>query len=507
VFVEVLSVFAKEYLLHETKLTAHKIFYDGGGGFFLYASDSRSMEAIKKLLKTIEVTINASIVKEDIYIALSIVSIGNEEDFASYWQEIALASNKDKLRKYLNDFIAFDPYAYDDSVGLVELLDMNVGSLKAIASRCFDHLCEVVDAPSLKSNAAIQAFQPLENFPKWHGRLYAAYQDEIDTEVAEREAKTTEKAIQIARGNVIDYQFLAHFAYERTGTRKIAILKMDIDDLSNLFRHAPSQSVGQKVSQLISTFLSDGIADLLRLPFPNRKYTEATLQDNIYTIFSGGDDCFFVGAWDAILEFVAHVRTAFNQKAREIEEVFEGLAIAEDQLTLPPTISVGVVLVEPTYPVVRFDKLASQALEEAKYSEQYNFSKNKITLFDEVLSWHEFSELKANAQKLKELVKKKGEPKSTLNRIQQSAGKYQLLRDKENPNIYINLAVGKLFYMIRHARNEATISKDIITPYVKDLIGAFTRDEYINPMKYPMAARWAELLTRNYEKQHEINGE
>lgn len=522
VFVEALSVFAEQLIINKLTIQDYGIFYNGGGSFYLSINEQdRTLSELEDNLKDVEIGLNAVLFKEDIYIAFSIVPIENEEAFPNYWKAVSQQSNVDKLRKYLLDTEAFEPYLYLDVEGegndkaeeekgrfLLSELDLERKTAKEVAAFVFEELSKRMETPDLNAKKELAVEKVKSNFPIWRGGLYDIYREKIQTELEKRNSRrrSDERRERITKGrSIIDYHFLAEFAYERTGTKRIGILKMDIDDLGNLFSEAPDKSVAQEVSKKITTFLGETTNQLLETPFleTTDESKPYRFQDNIYTIFSGGDDCFFVGAWDAIFEWAKRLHSEFTNVAAEIKTIFDetGVNINAEKLVLPPTISAGIVLVEPTYPVVRFYKLANAALDRAKYEyvDQYDFKKNKIALFDEVLSWEEFEHAKNTAELLAELVndKKNPEPKSTLEKIRQSARKFQQMQRDALEKNYINMAVGKLFYMLRNSRNEDEISKQIILPYAKDLIGALVGNKHTNPMQYPLAARWAELLTRN----------
>jgi len=229
-------------------------------------------------------------------------------------------------------------------------------------------------------------------------------------------------------------------------------------------------------------------------------------RDNIYTIFSGGDDCIFVGAWDTIFQWARLVQGKFAEEVVPKTVVYD-----EKGNQLPITLSGGLIVVEPTYPVIRFADLAEAALGKAKafkfWEQKENRSeqeatKNRICLFDEVLSWEEFKEANEIAFTLKAMLtpegnNQKGAPRSILEQIRSTAADFKILQNEALAGQIAGPSVAKLFYYIRHAKNKEKLAKKIIEPYADDLIDAFTLHHKKNPMKYPVAARWAELLTRS----------
>jgi CRISPR-associated protein Csm1 len=194
------------------------------------------------------------------------------------------------------------------------------------------------------------------------------------------------------------------------------------------------------------------------------------------------------------------------------------------------TLSAGIVLVHKKYPVVRFANLAENALKDAKsyrYRKEEQPTKNKISLLGEVLSWKDFEDAQKHAQMLRQAIlnDQNGEKnlRAALQKIQSSKEQFdQQHQWAKEGNLKVT-KVWRLFYTTRQyikkprrrQENRADESYDInllqqeeiyreqrkamvnlVVNYYQSLMRAF-KGEPTNPMKYPLIARWVELLTRN----------
>jgi CRISPR-associated protein Csm1 len=256
--------------------------------------------------------------------------------------------------------------------------------------------------------------------------------------------------------------------------------------------------------------IRDRLYELLQTPIQhNEVYKELPNQrtaypeqykDNIYTVFAGGDDCFFVGGWDTILDWAALVRKEFKEYVIDTKR-----NIIHPKTGKIPTISAGVVIVDAKFPVIRFAELAEEALSKAKASNR-NEQKNKICLFDQVLTWDEFAKAAKWSKDLKGLIEN-NEKKSMLERIKRSAIGYEKLQEKATTGRISAPKVANLFYYVRRNANEnnITLLEDLVTQYTNALLLAFLSSRkgepiIMNPMLLPIAARWAEFLTRKNTK-------
>lgn len=274
----------------------------------------------------------------------------------------------------------------------------------------------------------------------------------------------------------IDFNFLAEFANIRTGTKKLGILKMDVDNLSIFFKDCSLEKL-EKRSKIFESFFVTNILGLRKKLFPN----------DIYTVFVGGDDCFFIGGWDKILEFAMEVNDNFKDFANELQK---------NELTKTETnisISAGIVIVDSTYPIVQFSDLAEDALSIVKTN-----GKNGVSIFEEKLSWDAFEKTKEITDILCKVVKYE-DSRAILDILIKSGSSFKIAKNRANDKIIDFPRVWGLKYYLRNIKNKEAfklLEENVINEYTNALKNLFQHKETINPMMYPIAARWCEFLTR-----------
>ena len=152
------------------------------------------------------------------------------------------------------------------------------------------------------------------------------------------------------------------------GTEALGILKADLDNLGLIF------ACGLK-HQSISTFatLSRQISHFFSIYLPYTLSTRDKFRD-IYTVFSGGDDLFFIGPWNRVIDFAIWLNDSFKEFA------------CDNSI---PTISAGIKVCKTGTPVPFFAKLSEEALAKSKAG-----GKNCLTLFDETVSWDNLRKLR-----------------------------------------------------------------------------------------------------------------
>ncbi len=509
------------------------LFSEGGGSFFLHLQNSNvSAPDIKKIVKEAERLANEKAMIDDLYMVLSVVTYQEVDDFKSYWKKITKTSNKEKLQKYTlagneSDTTRnpFTPFSHDeknhDWIGFahefvkremkeIVKTELNLKDIE-LFKEGIDGLLTRFSLPERVITDLREGFfkdKIQDKLPEWHPALYCAFSDDIKQELKKRNQGITDKKEEekIRPYDIIDYSFLAYFAGERTGTEKLGILKMDVDSLGLLFQYQTDRTEAERVSKEIKSFFEERLYEMLQRNIKHdydtghREVNPDKYRDNIYTVFAGGDDCFFVGGWDTILDWAALVRKEFKEYVIDTKR-----NIIHPKTGKIPTISAGVVIVDAKFPVIRFAELAEEALSKAKASNR-NEQKNKICLFDQVLTWDEFAKAAKWSKDLKGLIEN-NEKKSMLERIKRSAIGYEKLQEKATTGRVSAPKVANLFYYVRRNANEnnITLLEDLVTQYTNALLLAFLSSRkgepiIMNPMLLPIAARWAEFLTRKNTK-------
>jgi len=176
----------------------------------------------------------------------------------------------------------------------------------------------------------------------------------------------------LAESSTNDFKALAKrsidFA-EGSGVERIGILRADVDNLGKVFAGAgetlglPSRLRGMSRDALVSRSLAKFFTHYL-----DHMITDCRPGSNepwaLTTVYSGGDDVFLVGAWNQVIEFALFLEEKFNQ--------YTCGAL---------TLSAGIAIHKPSYPLYRMAEDAAEAERTAK-----GRNKNQLCIrFDELI--------------------------------------------------------------------------------------------------------------------------
>lgn len=197
------------------------------------------------------------------------------------------------------------------------------------------------------------------------------------------------------------------------GKPLLGYLKIDLDNLGRTFVFGfkrPSDShdtVSRQatMSRLLDLFFTGWVEHLLSSEFPD-----------CYVIFSGGDDMLVVGPWDRMLGLSLGVRRAFAK--------FTGCPVEDSRLTL----SAGLAILKPDYPVARAVTVVNEALEMSK-----DKGRNRITILGTTLPWNEWADAFKEWQELRPLIKEaKGVSSAFLHSLVAFGGMWQEYVNEKN---------------------------------------------------------------------------
>ncbi|MBN1220826.1 MAG: type III-A CRISPR-associated protein Cas10/Csm1 [Anaerolineae bacterium] len=160
--------------------------------------------------------------------------------------------------------------------------------------------------------------------------------------------------LTISRTAALSHMFDHFFGgYLNTLCRKLTI-RWQEDLAKNQERKADLQQALQKLRQESD---EDGPVNLDRL------------DSLFYIVYAGGDDLLIIGPWDQTVELAQQLYRDFRVYTCENPNI---------------TLSAGITLVKPHFPVQRFVELVGEALEQSK-----NKGRNRLTLFDQTVLWRD----------------------------------------------------------------------------------------------------------------------
>ena len=254
----------------------------------------------------------------------------------------------------------------------------------------------------------------------------------------------------------------------------LGILRMDVDGLGKRFIEG-FNSIEQyrAFSNRLVDFFEKGIKDLQQ---------EAAYKPYLNIIYSGGDDLFIIGRWDKVIDFAERIQQETISRFKN-----DGISI-----------SGGVAIVKPKFPIAKAAEMAGEAEEAAK---QYRKEKNAFNMFGKTVTWEkEFSYVKNFKNEFVSLINSYGLSKGILHKIMlyaEIANINKKSRKKEKPEDF-SYMWHMSYYLTRYI--ERNKSNGVICDFCRNL-----RDNELAANKgrnlelVALAARWAELQLRIQE--------
>lgn len=167
------------------------------------------------------------------------------------------------------------------------------------------------------------------------------------------------------------------------GIERLGVLRMDVDDLGLTFERGlgkrASLSRMATLSLAVSLFF-EGLVESLA-----QSQNTPDRPDRVYSIYSGGDDLFFVGAWDAVMALALDIVEAFGEYTGGHADMH---------------LSGGCVLVHDSYPLYRAAEEAREAEEQAKARP----GKNALTFLGRTAAWETVRHMAAWSKRLEDLI-------------------------------------------------------------------------------------------------------
>ncbi len=198
---------------------------------------------------------------------------------------------------------------------------------------------------------------------------------------------TCEVRDEFEAGHIKTYECLATSGLEMEPDRTIrgknflGILRADVDRMGYVLGFGLdhfSMSHYTSLSRMINMFFTGYLPELLKAKF-----------NNIYTVYSGGDDLFLIGEWKQVIDL-----------AKQLNQDFRNFTCQNKDMHL----SAGIVVVKPRYPINRAADWAKRELEKSKErsNQLAKENRNQFTMFDTTVGWKDFEKLMEYANILNE---------------------------------------------------------------------------------------------------------
>lgn len=260
---------------------------------------------------------------------------------------------------------------------------------------------------------------------------------------------------------------------EYAGNTNLGILRMDVDGLGKRFITGfDSISQYKAFSKRLVDFFEEETGKIQQEPI---------FKPYLNIIYAGGDDLFVVGRWDKVIDFAERIH-------QETKEHFgrDGISI-----------SGGIAIVQPKFPIAKAAELAGDAETAAK--QFHDGEKNAFCMLGKTVSWNqEFDYVKSFKQQFVTLIKEYDLSKGILHKLMlysSIADRNKLLRKEgktENFSYIWHISYYLTRFMKRYEAN----------PTVCDFCRSL-RDREINYRDgrklelIALAARWAELILKD----------
>lgn len=283
------------------------------------------------------------------------------------------------------------------------------------------------------------------------------------------------------------------------GIKRLGVLRMDVDNLGDIF----ADGLGEKatlsrvaaLSFAISLYFEGWVGQVAEAM---NTETRAARGDTLYSIYSGGDDLFFVGAWDRVVELARRIRADLTPFAAQHPGIHT---------------SAGVVLVGGKYPLAQ----AAQDAGEAEKAAKRRKGKDAFDFLGQVTTWERFGLEEAStpnqetvygmARHLGDLVQMENGPKALLRLLMnvqeqhdEAAEKRRergddLNRSGEEQTLY-GPWLWRAAYSLRRMAERYEKKNNTIYTALENLRKHLNTNEFHAIEWIGLAARWAELLER-----------
>ena len=504
-----------DYIIQELDLEKANIIYNGGGNFYLLAPASFE-DKIKTLRKEINrILLDAHQGKLFCNIGYSRIKLYEFKDFKDVWKRVGEETAKIKQKKLSeiwedNYENLFEPkeLVKDDKFCSVCHSTENVSVYEdnKLCSLChsFEDLTKSV---SKAKYSVLSEVERLNSEKTTYQSIFKKFGFQID--FSEQKPKHENVFVfnefgneQILKWKLGAFNLPTVFDEEKKHNRikefkelagkngKLAYLKLDVDNLGKLFiegfkkddeeKEKPSLSRMSVLSRMLRIFFEGYLPYFIK---------HLKLENDIYIVFSGGDDTFLIGEVETILQFSLNLRKKFNEFVCGNQNI---------------TFSAGIGIFRYNFPIVKATQITEEYLEDAKflvYPDETEPGKDKISILGEVFSWNEFGYILDLFEMIKSIVDEhSSQSRGIIQKIINSTKGFQPLLDSAQSGKLNSQKIWRLRYFLRTAARDTKerIIKVYEKMWMENLYIDESNEEYEikNHQIITVAAKLADLQTR-----------
>ncbi len=397
-YLELLTEDVVAEIVERLNLTRANVIYCGGGHFYILAPNT---EEAKKAIEDIRTEVNKWLFekfKGKLYLAIDYVELNGNNltslrvNNTSIWRcigrKLKIAKNK-KFLEILNDSHELIEEDYSTNSFACDVCRIYAPKLfkendLEVCEMCKDLLRLGKDLPRIKafvrwrSDEKLGKLYPSVNLP--FSVFYGIYEIEKNIQDVPKKALIFVKNSFGLEDLYSGYRTIPYFvsdyvvtngyeiknfdelSKEALGVEKIAVLKMDVDNLGRIFSEGlPEDKRSLSRYATLSRFMSHFFKNCIRLIAERDEQVVSLLKNlpkladngkrNLVVVYSGGDDLFIVGAWNDVFEIAFEIRKLFGEYVGWNPNL---------------TISAGFAIFDPKYPLYRMAKITNDRLEKAK---------------------------------------------------------------------------------------------------------------------------------------------
>lgn len=296
-----------------------------------------------------------------------------------------------------------------------------------------------------------------------------------------------------------------HLQDAAKGIARLGVLRMDVDNLGWLFSQGfrrkdlkTQQEVNNatlsrvaSVSSALSCFFEGWIGEICREI--NRNASDAGQTEPIYTIYSGGDDLFIVGAWSELPGLAKRIRDDFTEYVSQHPMIH---------------LSGGMTLHGGKEPLYQAAEAAGDALEQAKDVT----GKNAFTLFNHSVKWYEFTQVETVTSELESIVLDTGNRallrilldmhQQYINTRRQVLERFGGVNWSGQQQSVWGPYMWRTLYLLRRLAERQGKSHPASSQKIMEIAQQLQQTSFQDVERVGLAARWVEARTRSKDDEN-----
>lgn len=473
-FLEFLTLDVALEILNRLNLSFANVVYAGGGNFYLLLPNTKEAKDIVTLVRR---EVNKWLLERlegDIYIAISFIetngnAIMKMRDNESLWDKVNAEVRKEKQRKFQECFEE-EWWLISNENKTCKICGKRTSELCSLTFNEEEKLevcafCEelfYLGKEILEAEVMVRS-KDRKNYKKFElpfSNLYLCRKKDItefpvDAVVFLKNSYAplefpfrqitvfvSDYAVRDESGGIKSFDKIANNAI---GAKKIALLKMDVDNLGKIFSEGlenNSLSRSSTLSRMLNLFFKAHLDSIIERSEKKLFKTQNNDKREIVVIYAGGDDLMIGGTWNDVLEL-----------AFEIREVFRKYVGFNPAIT----ISGGYGIFDKKTPMIRMAKIINQRLEKSKSEgkdrihlmerEVGKYSNFESYQWDEFLSlWRTFSD---------KILHKKDFSRSIIYRLLEAREAY--IRNEKSVYWFVN----PIYHLSRRKGEEKAIFRSL----------------------------------------------